>query len=199
MSKLILHLRNIFPAIAKPKTDGGFTLIEVAVSITILAIGMVTLTGTTTRLMESTHQELQRSRASIFASYLIETSLIEMNTPGGTQAPPTSEPGIQAGQPQIRNDSGQLIDKLRQLGYLDELSLEDFPYLDPQWTFQIINQPLELALLPFPPQHIIISVSWGPADHQVYTLETIRPPANIPPSMSSAGSPNPQSPSPGGL
>jgi len=198
MNKMILYLKYLFRVFDSDNTNAGFTLIEVAVSITILALGMVTLTGTTTRLMESTHQELQRSRASIFASYLIETSLTDSNTPGGTQVPPSSTTGIQSGQPQIRNESGQLIDKLRQLGYLDELTIEDFPYLDPQWTFQIINQPLELALLPSPPQHIIISVSWGPADHQIYTLETIRPPANVPPLMSSAGSPNPQAPNPSG-
>jgi prepilin-type N-terminal cleavage/methylation domain-containing protein len=157
--------------------EKGFTLIEIAVAIAILGVALATLMGTTIRLMDSTHDEINRAQASLYASYILEVSVARENQAarGIQQAQAVSSTEI--GQQQMGAQSGGLLQHLTQLGYFDGVSPDAITgtRID-NWTFEFIRQPLDIPLIPIPPQHLLIHIRWGPEAHESYTLETIRPP-----------------------
>ncbi|HMO17383.1 MAG TPA: prepilin-type N-terminal cleavage/methylation domain-containing protein [Oligoflexia bacterium] len=181
--------------------NSGFTLIEIAIAIAIFGIALSTLMATTTRLIDTSYSELQRSRAAIFASYLFEVALHNAQNP---QQQTQSDPGrgTSPNDIQITNQSstlrgiipaqsGRLIDRLNNSGFFEGLDVNrDFPFLNHDWHFNLVNEPLDLPLLSSPPQHITITVSWGNQNSDSYVLETIvPPPKNIPGSAGSNSNP----------
>lgn len=162
--------------------ESGFTLIEIAVAIAILGIGMATLLGTTARLMDSTYQEINRAQASIYASYILEVVLAKENQSnrGGMMGQGLNSGGLnstETNQQNMGNQSGNLVQHLGSLGYFDALpENSELASNAKHWTYEFIRQPLEIPLIPIPPQQILITVRWGSAAHESYTLETIRPP-----------------------
>ncbi len=164
---------------AKSSPQKGFTLIEIAVAIAILGVGLATLMGTTVRLMDSTYQEINRGKASIYATYILEVALAKEQQASrgmGTQFgnPQGGVSATEMGQQQMGSQSGNLFQHLSQLGYFDNIPSEEGFIRN--WTFEFIRQPLDIPLIPIPPQHIILTVRWGLEPYESYTLETIRPP-----------------------
>ncbi len=83
--------------------NSGFTLIEVAISIAILGVGLATLIGLQTRMMDNFSRERDLFQATLAAQFLIGLIEIEPDPP---------EPG---------DSEGDLSETLRKEGYFDEL------------------------------------------------------------------------------
>lgn len=151
----------------------GFTLIEVALAITILGIGLVTITTLSTRLVDDTFYEVQRAKGTILALYLMET---QNNTP-------TDDINSDEGA-EIKNESGQLVSKLDAIGFFAGLDKkEDFPYLDQSWTYELTYEPMSLPFTETPFEIFSASVRWGPNEYDLVRLQSIlkgKPKKNLP-------------------
>lgn len=140
----------------------GFTLIEVALAIAILGIGLATITTLSTRLVDDTYYEIGRSNGTILALYLLETQ----------SASPTDQ--NKDNQNSTQNQSGALVSKLASLGYFAGLKQEDdFPFLNNSWTYQITHEPLSLPLTDTPLDIVTVSVRWGSNDFESVRLQTV--------------------------
>lgn len=159
------------------KCERAFTLVEIAVAIAILGVGLATLMGTSVRLMDATYQEINRANASLYASYLLEVTLAREDQASRGFNRSAGMSSSEQGQIGQGNSSGSLSQELSQLGYFDGFSVNEMNTTDiSNWTFELIRMPLDIPLIPIPPQHIILTIRWGSEAHESYTLETIRPP-----------------------
>jgi prepilin-type N-terminal cleavage/methylation domain-containing protein len=167
----------------KNENESGFTLIEIAVAISILGIGFATLMATTIRLMDTTYQEIHRAKASIVAGYILEVALNserQNNRQGQfSQSMGAQAPVSDSLMPPLGSQSGSLAQRLRQDGYFDGIESDELNTVA-NWRFEILSQPIDIPLLPIPPEHIVITIYWGSQIHESYTLELIRPPSNQP-------------------
>jgi prepilin-type N-terminal cleavage/methylation domain-containing protein len=166
---------------ATKENESGFTLIEIAVAISILGIGFATLMATTIRLMDTTYQEIHRANASIYAGYILEVALNserQSNRQGQlSQSMGAQAPVCDSTMPLLGSQSGALAQKLKQDGYFDGIEGEELNSIS-NWRYELQSQPIDIPLLPIPPEHIIITIYWGSQIHESYTLELIRPPSN---------------------
>ncbi len=140
----------------------AFTLIEVALAIAILGIGLATITTLSTRLVDDTFYEVGRSRGTILALYILETQAVSP-----ADATNDEDNGSQ-------NQAGALIPKLETLGYFSGLNRqEDFPYLDERWTYELNFEPLALPLSEKTYNIVTSAVRWGPSDFETVHLQSI--------------------------
>lgn len=154
----------------------GFTLIEVALAIAILGIGLATITTLSTRLVDDTYYEIGRSNGTILAFYLLETQNAAPTDPSQDDA-------------STQNQSGGLISKLDSLGFFSGLNKEeDFPYLSEAWNYQITHEPLTIPLTDTPLDIITVSVRWGNNDFESVRIQTVVKGKDKP----NQGTPNPQ-------
>ena len=162
------------------KQEKGFTLIEVAVAIALLGLGLVTLTALTTRLMNDTQEEVNRSRASLLAQYILEINLSNRFN-GGAGSGNNSQ-------------NGELYSKLQELEYFNGLpDSESFNYLK-GWEYNLTIEPLSLPLTEAAFEKYIMTISWGKSYGQEFTIETIKKAKDT----GQSAEPNPQDESGGG-
>ncbi len=153
--------------------EKGFTLIEVALAIAILGLGLSTLVALSTRLVDDTLHEINRTYASIISDYLLEVHLVENsnNTQINTQVqnPDPNNPNqtqqtgdTQTLNPGTRNSSGSVMQKLSNYGYFNGINKEsETTYLNNAWTYKIQHEPLTLPLTKDQFEMITSTVSWG--------------------------------------
>lgn len=146
----------------KKNTNQGFTLVEVAIAIALLGIGLMTLTAITTRLMNDTQEEINRTRASFYAQYILEITLADRFAQNG-QAAVAQNAG-----------SGSLYEKLSQIRYFEGID-EGAHSFTKNWTYdlKIENINLELAV-PATYEKYALDISWGSGGDQVLHIETIK-------------------------
>jgi len=144
------------------RLDRAFTLIEVALAIAILGIGLATITTLSTRLVDDTYYEVGRSNGTILALYILETQTVS-----STDAPTGEDDANQ-------NQAGAIIPKLDALGFFTGLDKEqDFPYLTNKWNYELKFEPLSLPFTETSFNIVTSIVSWGPSDFETVHLQTI--------------------------
>ena len=141
--------------------ESGFTLVEVAVAIALLGLGLMTLTALSVRLMDDTREEINRTKASFFAQYILETTLADrfsQNSSASTSG----------------GNSGSLLQKLKELKYLEGLGNQaDFNYLQ-SWNYQLTVESITLPLSTSAFEKYLLRIYWGEGANQEFILETIK-------------------------
>ena len=144
-------------------SQSGFTLVEVAIAIALLGMGLITLTGLATRLMNDTREEVNRIRASFFAQYIIELKLADRfnnNNNQNKQAPPSS--------------SGSLYQKLSEVQYFDGIeNNSELDYLK-SWSYSFDIQQITLPFTTSNFEKYHLKITWGNDANQQFELETIK-------------------------
>lgn len=129
----------------------GFTLIEVALSVAILGIGLVTLIGLQTRHMANYARERDLSRAAMLAQYILSATEADADFP---------EEGVRA---------GSLAGELKRLGYFssDEETASTEPLLR-DWVLNESVSNLSIGQLDKALQRIDLTITWGDGPSQQY-------------------------------
>ena len=124
----------------------GFTLVEVAVAIVVLALALTTLIGYQTRLMDTYVNERNRFRATLAAQYLVTFLEIETDPP---------DPG---------DTSSELVDALRERGYFSGDTL-DTKLQDSMrdWKYTQHVSSVDYAEFQDILRRVELEVEWGPA------------------------------------
>ena len=144
----------------------GFTLVEVAVAVAILGVGLVTLIGLHTRMLDTYFNERNRFQASLFAQYLMTQVEVLREAP---------EPGV---------ETDGLISALEEAGYFDEDSFEKPDEQLQTWQFRREVSPIGLPLATEELaedalRRIDITIEWGPSEDEQYTLVHFMTPLDI--------------------
>lgn len=143
-------------------TENAFTLIEVAIAIAILGIGLMTISSLTTRLMNDTLEEINRTHSSFFGQYILETVLADRFNNESNNA------NSQA------SSSGSLYEKLQAMNYFEGINSQNLEYTR-SWTYDLkvenINLPLEV---PATYEKYSLTISWGTLSNQFFHIETIK-------------------------
>ena len=127
--------------------EGGFTLVEIAVAVVILAVGMTTLISIQTQQLAAYLHERNLFKASLYAQYIMTALEIEEELP---------DEG---------SDSGDLESLLRELGYFEyepsgKATVKQEDEVDGwRWEQQVESRPvfeIEDAL-----RRIVLTIHWG--------------------------------------
>ena len=135
------------------KSDDGFTLVEVAIAIVILALALTTLIGYQTRLMDTYVNERNGFRATLAAQYLVTFLEIENEPP---------DPG---------DTKTELVDALRDKGYFAADSL-DTKLQDSMRDWKYIQHVSSVDYGEFQDilRRVEIEVEWGPGSNERVSL-----------------------------
>ena len=144
------------------RTDSGFTLIEVAVAIAILGVGLATLIGLQTRMMDNFSRERDMFQGTLAAQYLIGLVEIEPDPP---------EPG---------ETEGDLVEKLRAEGYFDELGENQASFENRFRGWKLENHVTSVDYGEFQDilRRVEITIRWGESARENVSLVLF---ANTPP------------------
>ena len=146
-----MMLRNI-------RSARGFTLLEIAVAVTLIGFFLTTLLSLQTQYLEMHYQEDHRTRAAMYAEYLMTTI------------------DAKSSSPPIGSEEGDLVDELRDAGYFQESDIKNPERELKGWRYkrevvQVPVPPLEDAL-----RRIDLSVSWGESAAESFSVVYFRKP-----------------------
>jgi prepilin-type N-terminal cleavage/methylation domain-containing protein len=136
-------------------SESGFTLLEVAIAISMLGLALVTLIGLQSRITDNYVRERNLTKAALYAQYLM--TLIETDTK----------------LPSEGSTDSDLSDALREAGYFEVLDGKER-----QREMDAINGwhlTRRVTLMGIPPvedalRRIDLIVSWGPAPGDSFPL-----------------------------
>lgn len=172
---------KIDPYTVRHNSESGFTLVEVAIAIALLGLGLMTLTALSVRLMNDTQEEANRIRASFYAQYLLEVFLADR----------------QAGNNNANNDSqnkstGSLYSKLQEINYFDDLeNIDEFKHLE-NWNYNFDTENITLPFTTSSLDKYKLVVSWGREANQEFSVETIKKSKDTGQTTNNNNSPNSQ-------
>jgi|GEM_PF-6937613 len=140
-----------------PLGTRGFTLVEIAVAIAILGVGLTTLVTIQSRLAEAQLREHNIMRASLIGQYIMSK--------------------IEAGEtpPDEGKTSKQLLSKLKDVGYLDDesMSKEAIEFEKRQlahWTLEQTVTPVSIPPLEDALRRIELTIVWGEGGAERHSL-----------------------------
>ena len=139
---------------ARKRSEAGFTLVEIVVSLVILSLGLTSLIGIQTNYIDSYLREENLSRAAMFAQYIM--AMIE----------------VEAEPPDSGRKSGNLDSYLSEIGFFDgKYSSSSSGGLE-DWKFEL---KVERTLVPFIPdpdllRRIDLRIYWSEFDLDSFSL-----------------------------
>jgi len=139
---MLLRLRN--------HSAAGFTLVEVAVAIAILAVAFTTLITLNTRFLSSYFNDRNITQAALLAQRVL--SLME----------------VEGSPPDVGSKKGDFLELLEKSG--DIYKKNEIEQLVKNWTYT-----LEVQAIPVPPdddamRRIDLTVSWGESAAEEFAL-----------------------------
>lgn len=144
--------------------ERGFTLVEVAVAIAILGIGLTTLMTLLTSVMDSYAHERNLFRASLYAQYLM--TLIE----------------VAQADPDLGSNESSLADELKQAGYFDNDRSGEEEESIRDWKVSKDVTSISFPPLDDPLRRVDLIVRWsesaGDSFRLVYFIKTAQPQKN---------------------
>lgn len=139
------------------RQQAGFTLIEIALAVAILGVGLTTLVSLQTRYLDSYVTEHNRTKATLYARYLMTIHEVSTLYP---------EPGIK---------EDNLSAKLKEAGYFDESEhsqkleedLKLWKYKEEVSIIPVMNKIDAL-------RRIDLQIRWGETAREEYNLVYFR-------------------------
>lgn len=134
--------------------SAGFTLIEIAVAVSILGASLATVIALNTRLLDTVSREQNLLRASLYGQYIL--TFIEI-------APAPPEVGV---------DEGELTDRLKRIGYFQGDALETLADRLQGWRYSETVTAVDFGEFPDIMRRIDLAISWdtGPRDQLTLVL-----------------------------
>lgn len=139
-----------------PKTDRGFTLIEVAVAVALLGVSLTSLLGAQSGYLRSYTFERNLTRATLYGQYLM--ALVEAETT----------------PPELGRITGDLVDTLREAGYFDEDFWEDPDEALTGWSFEQSITSIDLPLQEDALRRVDLHIRWGGSGEEQFSLVYFR-------------------------
>ena len=138
------------------EAESGFTLVEIAISVAILGLALVTLIVMQTRFLDIHSREKNYTRATLYAGYLL--TLIEVSP----DVPPTGSSSVDLFE--ALEDAGYFDDSAGKLGSQSpEESLKG-------WTYE--KQVTGVDIPPFEDilRRIDLTIRWGESERDRFTV-----------------------------
>ena len=134
--------------------SAGFTLIEIAVAVSILGASLATVIALNTRLLDTVSREQNLLRASLYGQYIL--TFIEI-------APAPPEVGV---------DEGEHTDRLKRIGYFQGDALETLADRLQGWRYSETVTAVDFGEFPDIMRRIDLAISWdtGPRDQLTLVL-----------------------------
>ena len=147
----MLKRRNLASA-----AESGFTLVEIAISVAILGLALVTLIVMQTRFLDIHTREKNYTRATLYAGYLL--TLIEVSP----DTPPTGTSSV------------DLFEALEDAGYFDD-SAGKLGGKNPEESLQGWTYEKSVTRVDIPPfedilRRIDLTIRWGERERDRYTV-----------------------------
>ena len=142
---------NLLVKSEQPKSERGFTLVEIAIAVAILGLAFSTLIGLHTKMIDTYSLERNRNIASLVGQYML--AIIEV-------APQPPDAG---------SDSGNLRNKLQDYGYF-EGETDYFKDELENWEYTTEVTSYDLLVLEDVYRKIELNISWGEQVDQSYKI-----------------------------
>jgi prepilin-type N-terminal cleavage/methylation domain-containing protein len=138
----------------KRRIDGqGFTLIEIAVAVAVLGIGLTTLLSLHSRYIRNYLREDSETRAALYAHYIL--TMIELS---GTP-------------PDEGREEHDLLNGLKEIGYFGENAVPESDRLAiKQWRYLREVTSIEVAPLENVLRRIQVTIAWGEGPDETFAL-----------------------------
>lgn len=134
------------------RSNAGFTLVEIAVSIAILGVALATIIGLQTNVMDAQQEENYLFRASLYAQYLMTiTETARTLPPEGTE-------------------EGDLEEVLKQFGYFDTDDINDEEEDLNGWTYTRVITPVSVPPYDDALMRVDLTVRFSDYDRAAVTL-----------------------------
>ncbi len=137
------------------KKNNGFTLIEIAIAITILGLAMTTIIGLQTRYVNNYMVERDRTKAALIAQYIMTSIEVE------------KEP------PEKGEKKESLNSVLKKIHYFENLDSKDKKqekkYLR-NWTLTKKVTSIDIHLIKDVLRRVDLKIKWGKSEDSSFTL-----------------------------
>ena len=130
----------------------GFTLIEIAVAVSILGASLATVIALNTRLLDTVSREQNLLRATLYGQYLL--AFVEI-------APEPPEVGV---------DEGELTDRLKRLGYFEGDEFESLVDRLQGWRYSQTVSAVDFGEFPDIMRRIDLVISWDSGSRDQLSL-----------------------------
>lgn len=143
---------------ARISSNKGFTLVELAISIAILGVALTILVVLHTSYLDTFLRERNTTEAALLAKMIM------------------TDIEISAEVPEVGEDSGELLDKLKEIGELD-FDNEEFIRKIEDWRYEMLVQSISFQDIDDVLRRIDVKIIWGEGPGDFFNLVYfVRPP-----------------------